>query len=234
MSSWVILDLETGTQEYCGRKAHFRKNQIIAIGLKNNLGMKEIRYFDDDILTDIEIDEDILVGHNIGKFDCLYLWNMPGFQEFIKRGGKVWDTMLAEYFLSAQEHKFPALREIAVNKYGCKEREKVMEQFWDEGIDTGDIPPELVLHDLDGDVEDTERVYLGQLNLLTPQQINLLMIQNDLQLATTEMEVNGVFVDKHILNANQYDLKQKLDAVNKELNNLIKPYWKIERLEDAK
>lgn len=232
--SYLILDLETGIIVYCGRKAHYKKNNVIAIGLKNSEGDKEIKYLHPEVLKDIEIDEDILVGHNIGKFDVLYLWNMPGFQEFLKRGGKVFDTMLCEYMLSGQQHKFPGLREIAVSNYGCQEREKTMEEFWDNGIDTKDIPLELVLHDLDGDIEDNEKVYLGQLQRCTKQQLKLLEIQNDLQLSTTEMEFNGCYVDRDVLEKNQKKLEIRLKAVEEELNELIKPYWVVERLEDVK
>lgn len=232
--SYLICDLETETNNPFKRLAHFRHNNIVAIGLMNSEGEKMLKYLHPEILKDLEVDEDILVGHNLGKFDVLYLWNMQGFQEFIKRGGKVFDTSLAEYMLSGQELKFPGLREIAVEKYGCIAREKVMENFWDEGIDTNDIPVELVMHDLDGDVEDTLKVYLGQLQQLTPKQLKLLEIQNDLQLATTEMEVNGIFVNKQMLINNMKVLEEKLCKIEYNMLELIKPYWKAAGYNDTK
>ena len=99
-----------------------------------------------------------------------------------------------------------------------------MEEFWDLGIDTKDIPPELVLHDLDNDVEDNEVVYLKQLDRLTSQQINLLEIQNDLQLSTSEMEANGIYVNRDILEENKLQLETQLTLVEEELLELMKPF----------
>ncbi len=76
---------------------------------------------------------DILVGHNI-KYDLLYLWKYEVMQEWLKNGGKIFDTQLAEYVLTGQRHKYPSLRDIAVNKYGCQERPKHMEEYWEDNV----------------------------------------------------------------------------------------------------
>lgn len=220
--SYLIIDIETGIKEAFGRKAHFLKNNIVAIGLKNQQEGK-IKYLGNEKLTDLKIDEDILVGHNL-KFDLLYLWGFQGFQDFLKRGGIVYDTMLAEYFITAQQHKFPGLREIAVLKYGCAKREKLMEKYWEQGVDTIDIPTNLVLADLEADVFDTESIYLGQLNILTDQQKRLLKVQNNLLLSTIEMEYNGFMINRELLEQNQLELEAQLSVATNRLEELTKPY----------
>ena len=76
------------------------------VKIKHNLnGFKRIlpeKFFDDI---------DIVVGHNL-SFDLGYIWQTSCFQAYIKRGGKVWDTQLAEYFLSAHRHQYASLAEL--------------------------------------------------------------------------------------------------------------------------
>lgn len=128
-----VVDLETGIQEALGRKGCYLINDIVAMGVAYQGKAQSKYYTSTDFNEALQFldNTDIIVGHNI-KFDLLYLWKLPKLQEWLSRGGRIWDTQLAEYMLSGQQHKYPALRDIAVNKYGCKEREKRMEKYWDD------------------------------------------------------------------------------------------------------
>ncbi len=223
--SYTILDLENGTQEKYGRISHFLYNDVVAIGTKSSLRVEcNVIYLYPNILQDLEIKTDVLVMHN-AKYDMLYLWNNEGFRKFLLNGGKIFCTMTAQYFLSGQQEKFPSLRDIAVEQYGCKAREKLMESFWDRGVDTMDIPKELVLEDLRQDVLDTEQVYLGQLQRATPQMLKMLDVQMNLLLSTTEMEYNGMYVKRSILCANKAKLVSELSIKTEQLGNLIKKHY---------
>lgn len=227
----LVLDLETGFKEVNGRKGHFLYNSIIAIGIAQD-GISKSYYVKDEqenvnnILEMILKGESTIVGHNI-KYDILYLWKYEAFQDWLKQGGKVYCTMLGEYMLTAQQHKFAALRDIAVNKYGCQEREKLMEKYWEQGIDTGNIPKELVLTDVENDVLDTEKVYLGQMKKSKQENmITLLELEMDALLATTEMEYNGIKIDVEVKDKNQKFLEEKINEKEKQLLKLIEPYWR--------
>lgn len=222
---YLCLDLETTSEEKFNRIAHWRYNQIIAIGMSNE---KE-RYFNylyPNKLDDFLIDEDIIVGANL-KFDLLYLWHLEGFQDWLKNGGKIWDVLAVEYYLSGQTHKYPKLRDIAVNKYECSTREKVMEQYWDKGIDTKDIPQDIVMNDLRGDVIDTERVYLEQVKLVRtqPMLLNFIEVEMNLLLLTTEMEYNGFTINRETLINNINELKLEADNSKNELLKLVGKSW---------
>ncbi len=133
--NYVVLDLETTTKEIFKRKGNFLFNEIIAASCKT-LESHYTYYHTDNLLNNIFKclnKVDVIVGHNI-KYDLLYLWKYPELQEFFKRGGKIWDTQLAEYILTGQQAKFSALRDLAVNTYGCKEREKYMENYWEKNL----------------------------------------------------------------------------------------------------
>lgn len=231
---YLVCDLETGTKEMHKRKGNPWYNPIVAIGLKPSDfdALADYVYDDNDHLDGIlrlwlseESNYQILVGHNI-KFDLLYLWKLPVFQDWLSRGGRIYDTQLAEYMLSGQRHKYPALRDIAVNKYGCAEREKFMEAYWDKGIDTMDIPHELVLNDVRSDVLDTEQVMLQQLAKAKKAGVyKLIMAQMEGLLATTEMEYQGIYINRDILINHQEQIQNQLSELYRKAQTLAAPYW---------
>lgn len=229
-TNYCVLDLETGTKTSYGRKGNPWLNNIVAVGWKrNDMPIPNSCYYTDFGFPNLSIikSTDILIGHNI-KFDLLYLWKDSSIQTLLKQGLKIWDTQLVEYMLTGQQVKYASLRDIAVNKYNCPVREKLMEEYWAKKIDTKDIPKEVVLLDVMNDVKDTESIYLQQVvkadALHMTTLINLIM---DSLLATTEMEYNGIYIDKQIIHENQHMLEQQTLAVAAESKDIITKYWKI-------
>ncbi len=123
---YLIIDLETTCNKEHDRVGNFYYGKILAISLRNEAEQRT-QYVNGG-LKDLEIDEDILVGHNI-KYDLLYLWGFKGVQDFLTKGGKIYDTALAEYLISGQTNKYPKLRDIAVQKYGCPDRIKHIDRL---------------------------------------------------------------------------------------------------------
>lgn len=233
---YAILDFETGTKTVYKRKANPFYNKIVAYAIKyqgsdnvtsGHVLVKKLNvtctFF--DCPRHFFNNTDILVGHNI-KFDLLYIWKETWFQEWLKDGGRVFDTSIAEYLLTGQQHKYPALRDIAVNKYGCKEREKYMEEYWDNGIDTIDIPIDLVLKDVESDVLDTEKVMLQQVKELRKQGMyGLAMEMMEGLLATTEMEHNGMYIQREKLQDMENMVKKDIEERSAKLLGSIKGLW---------
>lgn len=233
----LTFDLETTTKESFGRKANPLDidNKIVAIGLKYyNPGLDERDLGRPSGLLGIYSDQfpvnwlnycDLLVGHNI-KFDLLYIWPRKDLQQWFKEGGRIWDTSLAHYMLSGQQETYPALRDVATRCYGCTPREKKMEEYWDKGIDTKDIPEELVIEDVTNDVTDTESIFFRQVKKANDKgMLKLIQLEMDALLATTEIEFNGLYIDKDILLKNKELLEIELEKKKKLFLELIKPYW---------
>lgn len=132
MSNYCVVDIETGTIAKYGRKAHFKYNQIIAICFKHQGQEAKVYYKEEDweevIYNELK-NTKVMVAFN-AKFECLHFWKYNKFQQLLKDGLRIYCGQLAEFMLSGQRHQYPALRDIAVNKYGCLEREKFMEQYW--------------------------------------------------------------------------------------------------------
>lgn len=237
-NSYLILDLETGSHESYLRKGNpfDPRNKIVAVGIKvqgydepyalDNTEGRGLNRFEKILTNPLQEKVTVIVGHNI-KFDLLYLWNNKVLQNWLKAGGKIYDTQLGEYILSGQRHKYPSLREIAVNKYGCKERPKHMEEYWDRGIDTSDIPKELVLEDVENDVLDTEQILLQQIPELKKQGMYQLAIQSmEGLLATTEMEANGLYINREIFQSNKQRLQEEIKEIESDLETLTRRHWK--------
>lgn len=225
--SFLVLDLETGIREEHKRKGNPWYNPIIAIGYATAHNVFSEYYSDDNFKIGLEVlaETSLLIGHNI-KYDLLYLWSFPVIQQYFQKGGKIWDTQLAEYILSGQQHKFPALRNIAVTKYGRPERSKQMEEYWAKNIDTKDIPRELVEEDVLNDVLDTKAIYLKQIESASNSgQLKLIQSQMDGLLATTDMEYNGLMVDRETLKLNQTELALEADTLKNEFITQAKSYF---------
>lgn len=241
---YLVIDLETSTKAKYGRKANplIDKgiNKIVAIGYKSAYrhftlhhttpGFDKIPHgvapYNECDLVENKLQYDVLVGFNF-KFDLLHLWHIEKLQDFFRAGGRIWCCQLAEFILSGQTYKYPALRELAVKKYKCPEREKKMEEYWSKGIDTFDIPEQIVIEDVYNDVADTEKVYIGQVKEAKEKGMyEVLLLKMDELCATTEIEYNGMYADKQKLIENKQILELKVAQKIKEFNTLIEDYWK--------
>lgn len=68
-----------------------------------------------DELKQLLLECDVIVGHNL-TFDLSYMFKNQELIDFFIRGGRVWDTQVAEYILTAQQHQYASLSELQ-NKY---------------------------------------------------------------------------------------------------------------------
>lgn len=259
---YLVLDLETTSKKVFKRVGNPFFNTIVAIGMKTKDELYS-KYIYPHTIENLKLEGiTVLVGHNI-KYDLLYLWEHAELQDFFKRGGQIWDTQYAEYVLSMQQEKYPALRDIATRVYGCPDRPKFIEdllfnrteEFYKEQKmlldamhnhfgetvvsrldvinnywnyqDINELPPELVLKDVESDVLDTEQVYLKQLERAKRLGMyEMLELEMDAILATTEMEYNGLKIDKNILEENKKKLEAELKQEYTNLFTIVKDYWK--------
>ncbi len=217
---YCIIDLETTIKESFKRKANpfDPANKIVYIGQRIQDG--EIKLFKDIIF---EFSEDLCyVGHNI-KFDLLHLYTIA-----TNKPHQIWDTQLAEYILTGYETKMCGLRDIAVKKYGCPYREKRMEMFWKEGTCTSKIPDVIVREDLYGDLLDTEQVFLQQVKKAKELGlIKFIKLMMESLLVTTEMEHNGIFIDRNLLEDLRRCKEIELDQLEKTINDDLSQYWTL-------
>jgi len=228
MNSYLVFDTEFSIKQYYDRVGNWLYNPLVAIGLKSsNEVQPHSKWIYPDKIKEFIVDEDVLIGHNL-KVDLLYMWGLESLQDAFSKGLRVWDTSVAHYMLSGQRDKYPALRDIAVRCYGLKERDKLMESYWDKDIDTMDIPQEIVLNDVENDVLDTEAIYLQQVEQAKKKGMYELIHTHagDTLCGIIECEYNGMKIDRKILGKNRKELERELEESTKLLLPYIERYWK--------
>ncbi len=238
------FDLETTTHTYKKRRASpfTDENWVVAAGYKQQGGTVQHEYFvkkeypyasgvipsgttDDDYSISIPLDTTILVGFNI-KFDLLWSWRHPELVAFFKRGGKVWCCQYAEYLLegNVQSAHMAAMDDI-VEKYGGELKIDEVKALWKAGVNTPDIGKDLLLEYLageGGDVENTERIFLGQVK--RARELGILqgiMSRMDGLCATTECEYNGLKVDRKQAYEDRDMLVDELEVLNEQLTKSL-------------
>ena len=169
----LTLDCETTIYKYPGiisssdrRGSSFsRYNKLVSLATKvygndvecfdtlEGRGKFPLHY----VQTQID-NSDIIIGHNI-KYDLHWLINAGIDISNIKQ---VWDTMLAEFLLSSQQRGHLKLRDVLI-KYGKPPKLDVVEvEYWSKGIDTDEVPVNILLEYNGYDVVGTESVFLEQ------------------------------------------------------------------------
>lgn len=224
--SYFIFDLETTTYESCRKKANpfDPRNKVVLFAAKYSVD-KEVflnqdnpaarQYFLNAMKT-----ADVIIGHNI-KFDLLYmftaLYNDLEFKQALK-SVQIYDTMFAEYLITAQQAKYYSLNEASL-KYGGTLKDDRIKEYWDAGIQTDEIPQDLLSEYAKHDILNTEIVYLAQQDEISKLGIEKLIKMNmDDLLATTLMEWHGLKIDSDLASDLIADLGEpNYDALNAHL-----------------
>lgn len=161
------------------------------------------------------IDEaDLIVFFN-GKHDVS--WLRKHGVDFSKT--KVWDVQLGEFVLSRQTHKFPSLNETCI-KYGHPTKDDKIKEFWDAGVDTCDIPHDILLPYSALDSELTLKCYYKQLACLTPAQRVLVSLMSQDMLILQEMEKNGIPYKYALCEEKSKELDSEINALKEQLSQI--------------
>ena len=200
----LVFDFETST--------HNKGNPFD----KRNFAVSYSTYWEGRVLQHVRYDDltfkgtlenafrhcSLLIGHNL-KFDLHWARNLG-----IKAndGCRIWDTQLVQFVLSGQTHSFASLNELA-ELYSLPTKLDEVKDYWEKGISTEDIPPEVLEEYNNYDVELTWKVYQAQLKdeRMTPELKKLILLQGLDLLVLQEMEYNGL----------KYDIKASEEAATK-------------------
>jgi DNA polymerase I-like protein with 3'-5' exonuclease and polymerase domains len=185
----------------------------------------------EDIPNYLTAKVDVLVGQNI-KFDMLYLMrDYSKIKEWLENGGKVWDTQLAQYILEGQQKMFPSL-DYTAPLYGGTVKDDRIKAFWDEGIDTEDIPVEMLTEYLVNDVLNTEKIYLGQMQEAFDRgMLPLIESQMEGLVATIEMEYNGMYFDREIAAKETLRLHAEMQEVEANVIEIMEKYIDVSKID---
>ena len=168
---------------------------------------------------------DVVIGHNL-KHDI----NIARYLGGINFDGKIlWDTMVTDYLIHGQDTKIDYNLDAVAERRGIKGKIDKVKEYWNVGVHTKDIPwDELELY-VRQDVQSTYEIYLSQVEEVKGDKIGkVIAIQNEFILSLSDMEVNGLKIDREKgvklyeetkRNINQLE-KQVLDLINNNCINL--------------
>lgn len=214
----LILDVET-TIHNKGNPFD-ETNKLCLVGCSSDAGVSlfDIEFtsssYGDELsnLQSVVNDCETLVGFNI-KFDLHWI-RRYGIHFSNKR---VWDCQLVHFILTGQQHSYPSLNQVAAHYNLGTKLDVVSTEYWKNGIDTPDIPKDILEEYLIGDLELTRAVYekqLAEVEQLPPQLRRLISLHNQDLLVLQEMEFNGLLFDEERSNELARDLEEQLDRVD--------------------
>lgn len=187
-------------------------NQAVCLGLKHN-DEKPYVYFNMEGVQRIFNEATLLIGFNI-KFDLHWLRRIG-----CSYNGRLWDCQLAEFILGNQSHPYPALNDCA-EEYDLPVKDDRVKQYWEQGIDTKDIPKEILEEYCKQDVDLTYQVYLKQLELFKTthkHKYKLFLLSMADTAVLAEMEYNGMCWDEGLSSIKSSQCGEKLDILQKEI-----------------
>lgn len=192
--------------------------------------------YPDNWFTGLLANTRFLVGQNI-KFDVSHAIGNPNlntetnraaWMRWIARGGMVWDIQLAEYLLGGMH---PGVQYLSLDAmapdYGGNIKVDEVKAMWDAGIDTVDIPEDLLIRyligDADtgdhGDIGNTELVFLGQYKRAVESgQLRSILLNMGALVFTIEAELNGMAVDTELAEEHRLELVSRLIEVDTIVN----------------
>lgn len=234
MKGIMFIDLETENNPYYGSisSPECPDNYVVmsgwAIDYSPYSGKPEYFYAKskEESKKWISIPEDVwlLVGHNLSfELDWLYTEQYEELSKFIKRGGRLWCTQLAEYRLSRQQHIYPNLNDTAVRHGGNTKLDAVALE-WKMGKLTSEIDSELLrdyligTEEMEGDIGNTRIAFYGQWQEASQRgMLKAILEQNNALLYNAVCMSNGLHVDLDIAYKNMEILNNRLEEVNQEL-----------------
>jgi DNA polymerase I-like protein with 3'-5' exonuclease and polymerase domains len=215
---YYVIDLETSVKNK-GEAAvgsmqaspFHPDNKIVLSGIHSKAGTS-ITVERVPLIPTIPATKVVMVGHNI-KFDLLYLMREfpEGVQKALLDNVMLWDTMVVEYLISGMQFKFASLDDLSA-KYGGTIKDDRIKKYWEDGVDTEDIPIAELRQYLKNDLRNTEIVFLCQKVIAAgmPKMLDLIELEMQSLADTVIAEYNGMYVDMDILAEDAIKLSEKL------------------------
>lgn len=202
--TFVAIDVETtlnGNEDVGLAHPMHPDNYVVAFGYCSELNNVPITTYDSIEFEDRvveEVSKATFCGHNI-SFDLLHLYRTSLVLKQALQHHTIWDTQLAEYILSAQQIKWSSLDELSI-KYGLPVKDDGIKKYFQAGLGSEKIPKSELIPYLEQDVQNTLAIARKQYERAIEQgQLILILTQMEALHATTEMQYNGLHIDRAAL-----------------------------------
>ena len=200
------------------------RNKLCLIGVADavHMGIYDIEYTEQPYgqsLLSIQsaINEaELIVGCNL-KYDLHWLRR---YGIILPAKLKIWDCQYAHFILTAQRQRYPSMNDMAI-RYDLPMKPEKIKEYWDNDVDTDQIPLDELTAYLEHDLSTTEAIYQRQLQELEEAgllPLFRLCMQDTLVLE--EMEWNGMKYDKKKSLERAADLRGSISEIVSRLNEL--------------
>lgn len=239
----LITDLETQNHPWLGKVASpFNpENYIVAPGWRvdtvNDDGSVTIgeihhRYFGSKAEADagadwfdVVDDVAVIVAHNSMYEQQWFLSKYRDkFEDFLRRGGRLLCTAMAEYLLNHQQELYPSLDETAP-RHGGTHKVDGVKILWENGALTSEIDKDLLLEYLigpSGDIENTGLSFYDQMRQLNEAgMLSMYYERCESNLAFGYCEWFGLHVDMDVANKNLAEQEAEIARLTVELQKLL-------------
>lgn len=219
MQNPVVLDVETTTANK--GNVHHLHNRLVTLQTKAGNTKPSVHFKDSFLDAKKQVLEASCVIVFNGKFDLAWFK-----REFGTVPTCIWDCQLAEFMFSNQTKIFHSL-EATAQDYGIAGKLDIVKtKYWEKGIDTDEIPEEILAEYGAQDVEITWKIFLKQVERFKEEQLSkfrLFRLHCNDQLVLLEMEHNGIMYDCAAS-------LSKADHVDAQINNII---YKLNQFADG-
>lgn len=226
---FMILDLETENHVHHGDLASpfHPENYIVAPAFAVDTGPVQDWYFTSREGADasdwftVPDNVQFIVAHNL-QFELLWLLHRhrAELEKFLRRGGRVICTQLAEYMLSNMTEVYPSLDETAP-KYGGTTKIDAVKVLWEQGYKTSQIDKAVLLEYLSGpggDIENTRKVCFGQIPLLQERGMwDVYLVRCEALLYSAYCKFFGMKVDTELAKTDGDALAETITALRAKL-----------------
>lgn len=244
-TSIMTIDLEVENHPYYGSKAspycpdnyvvhsayridRTHADGTVTVGPTFDIRFNSKQAFLDDVAGEhlwfrIPSDCWLIVAHNAAfEISWFLTYQRQHFEEFLKRGGRVFCTMHSHYIASDFQDLYPSLDETAP-KYGGEHKIDGVKLLWEQGALTSEIDP-ILLRDylVNGDIKNTALCFYGQCRIFAERgQMQMVWERMDAMLAWAYCEFYGLFVNMPVARQNQAEQEQRIQELRQQLQQYL-------------
>jgi len=165
----------------------------------------------------------LVIGFAI-KFDLHWLRRCGIIEGYSFENLQIWDCQLAQFVIQCQSERYPSLDKSCAY-FNLGQKSTIIEkEYWDRGIDTDQVPWEILEEYANRDVDLTWELYQAQQKYLTdkPALLRLIKLSCMDTLVLAEMEYNGLKYDVEESLKRAAQKQQEIDEIERQVKSICR------------
>lgn len=208
----MLLFLDTENTTWSKGSAYDQRNFNVAVAFARDAGEVVVNDAKSVELEQALREADTLVCFN-AKYDISWLRRLG-----LPVPSRTYCCQLAAFILGRQETPYPSLQGVS-ESYGFGAKLDVVKtEYWDKGINTDQVPKDILTQYVIQDVELTRKIYYRQQELTKPHQKTLISLSMQDLLVLQEIEWNGLTYDKKLAETLAKEAHEEIETIQATLN----------------